>query len=91
VRSADAYERLDTIGQGQYGEVFSARCKLTGEVVALKKIRMDNEKEGFPITVRRSDCVSCLCSVGAALRWRCAALSALRWLRLAQRDLCVAH
>ncbi|XP_022880663.1 cyclin-dependent kinase C-1-like [Olea europaea var. sylvestris] len=30
-----------------------AREKGTGEIVALKKIRMDNEKEGFPITAIR--------------------------------------
>ncbi|KAJ0039514.1 hypothetical protein Pint_26561 [Pistacia integerrima] len=32
-------------------QVFMAREIKTGEIVALKKIRMDNEKEGFPITV----------------------------------------
>ena len=30
-----------------------ARCKETMDIVALKKIRMDNEKEGFPITAIR--------------------------------------
>jgi len=30
-----------------------ARCKETQDIVALKKIRMDNEKEGFPITAIR--------------------------------------
>jgi hypothetical protein len=52
VRSVEGFERLDEIGVGQYGAVYMARCKHTGAVVALKKIRMDNEKEGFPITVR---------------------------------------
>ena len=30
-----------------------ARNRLDGEIVALKKVRMDNEKEGFPITAIR--------------------------------------
>lgn len=34
-------------------QVFSAKELATGEVVALKKVRMDNEKEGFPITAIR--------------------------------------
>ncbi|XP_059308110.1 cyclin-dependent kinase C-1 isoform X3 [Lycium ferocissimum] len=34
-------------------QVYMAREKKTGEIVALKKIRMDNEKEGFPITAIR--------------------------------------
>lgn len=29
-----------------YRQVYQAKNKLTGEVVALKKVRMDNEKEG---------------------------------------------
>uniref|UniRef100_A0A914H1F0 Protein kinase domain-containing protein n=1 Tax=Globodera rostochiensis TaxID=31243 RepID=A0A914H1F0_GLORO len=47
------YEQLLKIGQGTFGEVFKARCKRTGRLVALKKILMENEKEGFPITALR--------------------------------------
>uniref|UniRef100_A0A915MR08 T-complex protein 1 subunit gamma n=1 Tax=Meloidogyne javanica TaxID=6303 RepID=A0A915MR08_MELJA len=47
------YEQLLKIGQGTFGEVFKARCKRTGQFVALKKILMENEKEGFPITALR--------------------------------------
>ncbi|KAL3079067.1 hypothetical protein niasHS_014849 [Heterodera schachtii] len=47
------YEQLLKIGQGTFGEVFKARCKRTGKLVALKKILMENEKEGFPITALR--------------------------------------
>jgi len=47
------YERIAKIGQGTFGEVFKARDKNSGRVVALKKILMDNEKEGFPITALR--------------------------------------
>ncbi|OQV16627.1 Cyclin-dependent kinase 9 [Hypsibius exemplaris] len=47
------YERQTKIGQGTFGEVFKAKCKKTGRQVALKKILMENEKEGFPITALR--------------------------------------
>ncbi|KAK0428806.1 hypothetical protein QR680_011016 [Steinernema hermaphroditum] len=49
----DKYERIDKIGQGTFGEVFKARCRRTQRLVALKKILMENEKEGFPITALR--------------------------------------
>ena len=47
------YEKLTKVGQGTFGEVFKARHRKTREVVALKKILMENEKEGFPITALR--------------------------------------
>ncbi|CAA2993396.1 cyclin-dependent kinase c-2 [Olea europaea subsp. europaea] len=52
-RSVECFEKLEQIGEGTYGQVYMAREKGTGEIVALKKIRMDNEKEGFPITAIR--------------------------------------
>ncbi|KAA8546812.1 hypothetical protein F0562_003264 [Nyssa sinensis] len=52
-RSVDCFEKLEQIGEGTYGQVYMAREIKTGEIVALKKIRMDNEKEGFPITAIR--------------------------------------
>lgn len=33
--------------------MYKARDKVTGEAVALKKVRLENEKEGFPITAVR--------------------------------------
>ncbi|KAI2554039.1 cyclin dependent kinase 9, partial [Homo sapiens] len=47
------YEKLAKIGQGTFGEVFKARHRKTGQKVALKKVLMENEKEGFPITALR--------------------------------------
>ncbi|KFK38426.1 hypothetical protein AALP_AA3G111700 [Arabis alpina] len=52
-RSVDCFEKLEQIGEGTYGQVYMAKDKKTGEIVALKKIRMDNEREGFPITAIR--------------------------------------
>ncbi|WCJ35899.1 Protein kinase superfamily protein [Euphorbia peplus] len=39
---ADAFEKLDKIGQGTYSSVFRARELETGRIVALKKVRFDN-------------------------------------------------
>jgi len=49
-RSVDCYERICRIDEGTYGVVYRAKEKSTGEVVALKKIKMEKEKEGFPLT-----------------------------------------
>lgn len=52
-RSVDMFEKVEQVGEGTYGQVYKARNKETGEVVALKRVRMDNEREGFPITAIR--------------------------------------
>eukprot|EP01122_Echinamoeba_exundans_P007396 TRINITY_DN2268_c0_g1_i2.p2 TRINITY_DN2268_c0_g1~~TRINITY_DN2268_c0_g1_i2.p2 ORF type:complete len:148 (+),score=27.42 TRINITY_DN2268_c0_g1_i2:253-696(+) len=52
-RSIDDYVLDDQIGEGTYGQVYRGRHKATNTVVALKKIRMENEKEGFPFTAIR--------------------------------------
>jgi len=36
-----------------YSEVHKAQERSTGRYVALKKVRMENEKEGFPMTALR--------------------------------------
>lgn len=38
---------------GTYGVVFKARHKKTGQLAAIKKIRMENEDEGIPSTAIR--------------------------------------
>ncbi|KAH3745007.1 Cyclin-dependent kinase C-1 [Pelomyxa schiedti] len=55
-RSVDVYTKIEQVGEGTYGQVYKASYPLPGggeEFVALKKVRMDNEKEGFPITAIR--------------------------------------
>ncbi|CCJ28913.1 unnamed protein product, partial [Pneumocystis jirovecii] len=47
------YERIGQVGEGTYGKVYKARNRITNELVALKKIRMEYEKNGFPITAMR--------------------------------------
>ncbi|VDP08872.1 unnamed protein product [Soboliphyme baturini] len=46
MKDVNKYEKIIKIGQGTFGEVFKARDKETGRIVALKKILMENEKEG---------------------------------------------
>lgn len=62
-----AFDTLIQVGEGTYGHVYKARDKITGkyllicnitmfipgEYKALKKVRLENEREGFPITAVR--------------------------------------
>jgi len=52
-RNVEVYEKVEQVGEGTYGQVYKAKNKETGEIVALKRVRMDNEKEGFPVTAIR--------------------------------------
>lgn len=49
-RSVDAYEKVSRISEGTYGVVYRARDASTGAPFALKRIKMDRETEGFPLT-----------------------------------------
>jgi len=49
----DRYARIAKIGEGTYGVVYKAQDRTTGEFVALKKIRLDDEDEGVPGTAIR--------------------------------------
>ncbi|TNY22438.1 kinase-like domain-containing protein [Rhodotorula diobovata] len=49
----ELYERLVQVGEGTYGKVYKARNFETGGLVALKRIRMEAEKDGFPVTAVR--------------------------------------
>ncbi|XP_021887086.1 cyclin-dependent kinase C-2-like [Carica papaya] len=52
-RTIDCFDKLEHIGEGTYGQVYMAREIESGEIVALKRIRMENELEGFPMTAIR--------------------------------------
>lgn len=53
-RSVFEFERLHKINEGAYGVVYKARDKKTGEIVALKKMKMKtSETEGFPMSALR--------------------------------------
>lgn len=49
----DRYQKIDKLGEGTYGIVYKAQNKSTKEIVALKRIRLDNEEEGIPCTAVR--------------------------------------
>ena len=52
-RHVDNYELLNHIEEGSYGIVSRARETATGEIVALKKLKLERERDGFPITSLR--------------------------------------
>lgn len=37
----DSFQKVEKIGEGTYGVVYKAKNKATGQLVALKKIRLD--------------------------------------------------
>jgi cyclin-dependent kinase 1 len=47
------FVKLEKIGEGTYGVVFKGRNKRSGEIVAMKKIRLESEEEGVPSTAIR--------------------------------------
>ncbi|OQS06792.1 cyclin-dependent kinase, partial [Thraustotheca clavata] len=54
-RGVDNYARIGKIDEGTYGVVSKARDKATGDIVALKQIKMTTDlcREGFPVTALR--------------------------------------
>ena len=52
-RSVCEFRKLNRVGEGTYGVVYRAQDTVSNEIVALKKVRMDQEKEGLPISSLR--------------------------------------
>lgn len=52
-KATEVYKRVQQVGEGTYGKVYKARNTITKEYVALKKLRLESEREGFPITAMR--------------------------------------
>jgi hypothetical protein len=52
-KPAQPYEKIAQVGEGTYGKVYKARNSDGLGLVALKRIRMEGEKDGFPVTAMR--------------------------------------
>ncbi len=49
----EIYKIITQVGEGTFGKVYKARNQLSGVHVALKRIRMEGERDGFPVTAMR--------------------------------------
>ncbi|KAF8764418.1 Cyclin-dependent kinase 11B like protein [Argiope bruennichi] len=52
-RSIESFQSLKKIEEGAYGVVYQAKDKRTDEIVALKRLKIEKENNGFPITALR--------------------------------------
>ena len=52
-RTHNDYQKLEKLGEGTFGVVHKARHIETGDVVALKKMRLEEEEDGVPATALR--------------------------------------
>ncbi|XP_014474461.1 PREDICTED: cyclin-dependent kinase 4 isoform X2 [Dinoponera quadriceps] len=48
-----SYEELSLIGNGAYGTVYKAKDKASGQIVALKKVRVPLTEDGLPMSTLR--------------------------------------
>jgi cyclin-dependent kinase len=52
-KKIDKYQKIDKIGEGTYGVVYKCKDTQSGDIYALKKIRLQAEEEGIPSTAIR--------------------------------------
>ena len=91
----EQYEKVEKIGEGTYGVVYKARHRLSGDTIALKKIRLEQEDEGVPPTAIREisllkelhhvNIVRCVATLGHA------ASAVQAWRGARQRTVCAAE
>merc|ERR1711953_549893 len=61
-RSVSEFEKLNRVGEGTYGIVYRARDTKTNELVALKRVRMEKEKDGLPVSGLREISILMSCN-----------------------------
>ena len=49
----EAFSIMTQVGEGTFGKVYKARNNTTQAIVALKRVRMEAERDGFPVTAMR--------------------------------------
>ncbi|KAI4486131.1 hypothetical protein M0802_012551 [Mischocyttarus mexicanus] len=49
----DNFIKIEKIGEGTYGVVYKGKHKKSGDIVAMKKIRLESDDEGVPSTAIR--------------------------------------
>ncbi|KAI5190976.1 cyclin-dependent kinase 2 [Nematocida minor] len=49
----ETFQKIEKIGEGTYGVVYKAKEKTTGKIIALKKVRLSDDREGVPSTTIR--------------------------------------
>ncbi|KAG6860378.1 hypothetical protein C0995_011985 [Termitomyces sp. Mi166 len=49
----ELYNIISQVGEGTFGKVYKAQNTVSRVYVALKRIRMESEKDGFPVTAMR--------------------------------------
>ncbi|KAI8829990.1 cyclin-dependent kinase 5 [Chytriomyces hyalinus] len=49
----EKYQKIEKLGEGTYGIVYKAQNRESDDIVALKRIRLENEDEGVPCTAIR--------------------------------------
>jgi serine/threonine protein kinase len=49
VGGMERYQKLEKIGEGTYGIVYKAKDRVSGQIIALKRIRLEAEDEGLSI------------------------------------------
>jgi serine/threonine protein kinase len=53
IEGMDKYEFGSVLGQGTYGIVYKAKHKQTGDIVAIKQIKLEKDDDGMPSTAVR--------------------------------------